>query len=242
MATSVNLFTLPFAGGSRYSYREMEEYLPSIVNSVALEYPGRGSRMRESLVRDMHSLVEDAYQQIRHDLDKCSYAIYGHSMGGLMAGLLARKIIHNHHQPPLHLFITGSRGPSGKENEEKKRHLMEKSAFIEELKRLNGSPEEILNDSELLDYFEPIIRADFEATETYQYQEAPPMNIPITVITGTDEEMLPESVAAWQKETRQAVDFRRMAGTHFFIHKYPSVIAEIIVKKLLNNLKPVHCE
>jgi surfactin synthase thioesterase subunit len=242
MASSVNLFCLPFAGGSKYSFREMEEHIPSFINVIPLEYPGRGSRIREPIIRDIHVLVENIYQQIGKELDKAPYAIYGHSMGGLVACLLARRIISQGHPLPLHLFITGSMGPSGREKEGKKRHLMDKPSFIGELKRLNGMPEEILNDTELLDYFEPIIRADFETTETYQYEEAPPLDIPLTVITGTEEDIEPENISLWQKETRHAVDFRRMAGTHFFIYQYPAALAEIIAKKLFNSLKPIHCE
>jgi surfactin synthase thioesterase subunit len=232
---SVNLFCLPFAGGSKYSYRELEESAPPFLRVIPLEYPGRGTRLREPLLKDVNALLEDIYGQIKDELNKNSYAVYGHSMGGLLACLLVRKIIQNDHPPPLHLFITGTMGPSAVERKEKKRHLLDKPDFIEELKRLDGSPDEILGNDELLDYFEPIIRADFQATETYEYEEAPPLNIPMTVITGTEEEMEPADIGLWQKETSIKVDFRRMRGKHFFIFKHPGVIVEIISKKLLTN-------
>jgi len=239
---TINLFCLPFAGGSKYSYRDFEEIAPPFLRITTLEYPGRGSRIKEPLVTDLCALIEDVYQQIKNELDKSTYAIYGHSMGGLVACLLARKILVNGHQPPLHLFITGTMGPSAREKEEKKRHLLGKTAFIDELKKLNGSPQEILNNEELLDYFEPIIRADFKASETYTYEEDLPLNIPFTVITGTEEDMEPDQIMLWQKETKLKVDFRRMAGTHFFIFKYPDSILGIISKKILNSLKPVDHE
>lgn len=236
---TVNLFCLPFAGGSKYSYRELEDRAPEFLNIISLEYPGRGARIREPLMKDINGLAEDIYQSLKNSLDGKSYAIYGHSMGGLLAWLLVRKIVLNSHRLPLHVFITGTKGPAARDKEEKKRHLLEKDEFIDELKRLDGSPPEILGNDELLNYFEPIIRADFQATETYEYEETPPFDIPLTVITGTEEDMEPEEIALWQKETSFKVDFRRMQGNHFFIFKYPAVVVEIISKKILSTLKPV---
>ena len=231
----INLFCIPFAGGSKYSYRELEELAPAFLKFIPLEYPGRGARAKESLISDLDILTEDLYQQVKHSLDRSSYAIYGHSMGGLLGFLLTRKIIANCHLPPLHLFITGTKGPSALEKETKNRHLLEKSEFIEEIKKLDGLPEEMLANDELLDYFEPILRADFKATETYKYEEDHPLNIPITVITGTEEDATPEEVALWQKETICSVDIKRMKGTHFFIFRSPGTIISIMSNKILYN-------
>ncbi|RBL90129.1 thioesterase [Chitinophaga flava] len=229
----INLFCLPFAGGSKYSYRLYEEHLPSFLNIIPLEYPGRGTRMGEPLKEDVNQLVNDLYLQIADKLDRSAYAIYGHSMGGLMSYLLTRKILEKRRTPPLHLFITGTSGPGALSRTEKKRHLLDKRSFIEEIRNLNGSPDEILQNDELLDFIEPILRADFKVSENYAHSSISPLNIPITVITGTREEMKPEDIQLWQQETLVPVDFRRMPGHHFFIFKYPYEIVGIIAKKLL---------
>ena len=228
----INLFCLPFAGGNRYSYRLYEENLPDFIRLIPLEYPGRGARLNEPLVTDINWLVDDLYYQIRHFIDKERYAIYGHSMGGLVACLLSRKVIMNSHLNPLHVFITGTQGPSALSRGEKMRHLLNKEEFIDELKALNGCPDEILNNDEMLSYFLPILQADFKASETYKYQEYEPMNVPFTVITGTEENMKPEDIQLWQRETIARVDFRRLPGKHFFIFQYAHKITEIIAKKL----------
>jgi surfactin synthase thioesterase subunit len=233
----LNLICLPFAGGNKYSYRTFESIAPEFIKMHTVEYPGRGQRMHQPLLTDINSLVIDVYDQIRHLLDKRSYAIYGHSMGGLIAGLLTRKIIDNGHRLPLHVFITGTTGPSASSRDEKIRHLLPKNEFIQELKALNGSPDEILSDPELLDFFEPILRADFQASETYAHTPAPPMKIPFTVITGTEEDMKIEDIHLWQEETTQTIDFRRFPGKHFFIYDYPEEIMKIISKKTFNLIK-----
>jgi len=232
MKATINLYCLPFAGGNKYSYQKYNEKAPSFLNIIPIEYPGRGARMKELLIADADLLVDDLYNQIRKNASDTDYAIYGHSMGGLIGYLVARKLIENNHKPPLHLFITGTCGPSSAARSAKNRHLLPKDEFIEELKNLDGIPDEILQNDDLLSYIEPILRADFKTCETYKYQDQPPLNIPFTVITGTDEEMTSEDIQLWQKESDYAVDFRQIPGKHFFIFKYPRVIVDIISKKL----------
>lgn len=189
--------------------------------------------MNEPLVTDINFLVDDLFARIKATAHNERYALYGHSLGGLIAGLLARKIVANRYVTPVHVFITGTCGPSASVRSEKKRHLLEKGEFIEEIRRLNGSPEEILQNDELLNYYEPILRADFAVSETYRHQESDPVEIPFTVITGTEEDMSEADVRLWQKETTVPVDFRRFPGNHFFIFKYPDKIIEVLSRKLM---------
>ncbi|MEO6730455.1 MAG: thioesterase domain-containing protein [Ferruginibacter sp.] len=238
MKKTTDLFCLPFAGGNKYSYREFLDKSPSFLNIVTLEYPGRGGRMKDPLITDINELVNDIYGQIKPLINNNDYAIYGHSLGGLMSYLLTLKLIENNDKLPVHLFITGTTGPSAISRTEKKRHLLEKKEFVEEIRELNGMPEEILNNEELLFYFEPILRSDFKVSEEYVYQENPPLNIPVTVITGTGEDMELDDIQLWQKETTYAVDFKRMPGKHFFIFQHTFKIIEIISKKLYLHKAP----
>lgn len=229
----VNLFCLPFAGGSRYSYRDYQQKAPSFLNLLPLEYPGRGSRMGEELLTDMEVLIEDLYQQVKPHLDERPYAIYGHSLGGLITHLLTRKILSEGHPAPLHIFVTGTTGPSAPSRKEKKRHLLPKKEFIEEIRRLDGSPEEILQNEDLLEYIEPILRADFHLNETYAYENKGPLDLPFTVITGTEEDMTMEDIKLWQLESSRPIDFRRMKGKHFFIFEHAREIMDIIARKII---------
>lgn len=230
----ITLFCLPFAGGNKYSYREYAKLVPRSVRIVSLEYPGRGDRIDELLMTDVGPMVEDLYSIMEADLGAGSYAIYGHSLGGLLACLLARKI-HSSRKPlPRRLFITGTSGPSAASREEKQRHLLDRSGFVEEIRMMEGSPEEFLQHDELLDHFIPIMRADFKASETYQYSAAPLLPIPFTVITGDKEDMTPDDILSWQKESLYPIDFRQMPGGHFFIFDHPDKIMQVVVEQLLH--------
>ncbi|GAA3913505.1 hypothetical protein GO495_24470 [Chitinophaga oryziterrae] len=234
---SINLICLPFAGGNRYSYRDYELKCPPFIKLIPVESPGRGVRIREPLMYSMSVIVEDMYRQIKDIVDLQPYAIYGHSMGGLGAYLLTQKLLERGHMAPITLFITGTTGPSAISRQGKKRHLLSKKEFIEEIIALDGMPEEILKNEEMIEYFEPILRADFTATETYVHRESLPFDLPVTVITGDEEDMKDEDILRWQNVTIREIDFRKMSGKHFFIFKHPEAIIDIISDKLTTHSK-----
>lgn len=232
MNRSINLFCLPFAGGNKYSYREYLEKAPGLLNIIPLDYPGRGSRIKEPLQSDINALVEDLYTQVQAKTEEGPYAIYGHSMGGLLTYLLAKKLVINKKRKPIHLIITGTSGPSDTRRSEKQRHLMPSKEFIQEIKDFGGMPDEVLQNDELLYYFEPILRSDFRTSENYVYQQTDPLDVPITIITGTEEDMTQPEIALWQKESTKEVEFMKMKGNHFFIYQHTQEIINIICKKL----------
>ncbi|MGB8192353.1 MAG: thioesterase domain-containing protein [Chitinophagaceae bacterium] len=232
--SKTKLFCLPFAGGNKYSYRMFEDNAPDSLSIVPLEFPGRGARSREPFIKDMQRLVHDMYSQLRPQINDQPYAVYGHSMGGIAAFMLCRKIFADESfAPPLHLFVSGSHSPARQKKDNKQRHLLSKNDFIEEMRNLNGIPEEILQNEDLLNFFEPILRVDFETAETFRYRQQPPMDLPITVMTGTEEDFEDDDIQLWQQETLQPVDFRQFEGKHFFINQHAHPILHIISEKLL---------
>ncbi|MBE7172518.1 MAG: thioesterase [Williamsia sp.] len=235
MTKPLNLFCLPFAGGNSYSYRQYAEKASSYLNVFPVDYPGHGTRMHEPLIEDIRVLVHDMYLQISPKIGRTDYAIYGHSLGGLVGYLVTRELLKNNHKAPLHLFITGTSGPAALSRTDKKRHLLPRDEFLAEIKRYGGMPDEILDNDEWMDFFEPILRADFKVSENYIYGNDPPLKIPITVITGSEEDIETADISIWQKETNCTIDFKQLPGNHFFIFDYPHTIIEIIYKKLFTH-------
>jgi len=236
-----DLFCFPFAGGNKYSFRQLEQVCPPFLRLIPLDYPGRGTRQQDPLLTDMTGLVDYLYPEVKQSIGQRQYAFYGHSMGGPVAFFMIKKLLADGIRPPVHLFVTSCTGPSAPPDG-KKRFLMDKATFIQEIRDLDRCPEEILADDELLEYFEPILRADFQVSETFTHAVGPPLDIPITVITGTDEDMPVEEIRLWQYETSLPVDFSTMPGKHFFIFDYPFELMEIVARKLLFQNKYVGYE
>jgi len=234
--TKINLFCLPFAGGSVYSYRGYEQSAPEIINVIPLDLPGRGTRIKEDLLTDIHDMVDDIYNQIEGKLND-PYAIYGHSMGSLIGYLLTKKIIQKGQFQPEYLIFTGCIAPSVDVfSDDVPKHDLPKPEFINKLKELGGSPDEVLENEQLLDFFEAIIRADFQATSNYRYEQTDPFNIPILILIGLEERATYEHALEWQKESTETVDVKQLPGKHFFIFDHETEIMELISNKLNQKL------
>ncbi|MDQ3191153.1 MAG: alpha/beta fold hydrolase [Bacteroidota bacterium] len=236
MKEKINLYCLPFAGGSSYSYNVFTPHLSSNVNLVPVELPGRGKRSREALLNEADLMADDVFAKIKSNLvSGVPYAIFGHSMGGLLGYLLTRKILENNLPLPLHLFISGRSGPSYNDDREKY-YLLPKQEFRDKLKELGGSPKEVLENDDLMDFFEPILRADFQVVETYNHQEEAPFSVPASIMIGDEDKISLEAARLWQKETSQPIKLHSFTGGHFFVFQHLTSICKIISAELDNTL------
>lgn len=234
MKEKINLYCLPFAGGSSYSYNLFSPHLSSKINFIPVELPGRGKRIKETLLKSANQIADDIFTAIRPEVvSGVPHAIFGHSMGALLGYLLTRKLLENNLQPPLHLFVSGRGGPSYNDERESY-YLLPKKEFKDKLKELGGSPKEVLEHDTLMDFFEPILRADFEVVETHKYEEKEPFNVPISVMIGSTDKVTFETARLWQKETLIPIKIHRFDGDHFFIFQHAQSICKIISAELDN--------
>ena len=135
-----------------------------------------------------------------------------------MAFEVARWLRRRGQRQPEHLFISGRRAPQISDDEPPW-HLMSDEELISKLTELNGTPKELLNDLDLLQMMLPVIRADSEICETYEYVPEAPLDCPITAFGGThDEEIENGMLDAWSAQTAKAFSQHLLEGDHFFIH------------------------
>jgi surfactin synthase thioesterase subunit len=221
---SLNLFCFPFAGGNSYSYRGLQQCCDS-VKVTALDLPGHGRRLREKLLTDIDLMVEDLYCQLSSVLDRPT-AFFGHSMGSDLAHLLARRMARQGHPPLQFLFVSGRKAPAIFKRET--RHLMPRPEFLKALEELEGCAPAALADPELMELLEPVIRADFSAIASYRYREATPLEVPILVMTGVDDDVTDEDALEWKRETLCECRLVRFPGGHFFIDQNWSEIRQLM--------------
>lgn len=219
------LFLLHFAGGNRYSFQFMLPHLAGF-DVIPLELPGRGKRLREPLPKDFSQAAEDLFRQIKQNLSTVPFILYGHSMGAYMA-LRASNLLEKEGRLPVALVVSGNAGPGLPGSEKKRRHLMPREEFKEELGKIGGVPPEFLENDDLFNFFEPVLRADFEIAEEHGLEEEPPTGAPIFALMGSEEKNAGK-ISNWSRFTRS--DFRSeiLSGGHFFIQKHPRRIASVI--------------
>jgi medium-chain acyl-[acyl-carrier-protein] hydrolase len=112
-------------------------------------------------------------------------------------------------------------------------HLLPEAEFMNELRRLNGTPKEVLEHEELMQLMLPILRADFTICETYDYGPEPPLDCPITAFGGfRDESVTPDRVEAWREQTRATFLVHMLSGDHFFLHSAQAILLQILSQEL----------
>jgi surfactin synthase thioesterase subunit len=222
------LFCIPFSGGNAYSYSGFKQYLPKNISLCNLELPGRGKRISEPLLHNIEEMTVDLFRQIENKIDK-DYVIFGHSLGGLLGLTLCRYIIKKGLNPPLALFLSGQTAPALIKPDT--RHSLPDDQFITMLREMEGTPEELLTDNSFLHFFLPVIKADFESIAKYKHTPfAPPLQVPIFILLGSEENITDEEASGWQLETDKIISFHRFKGGHFFIYNQMESICGLITE------------
>ncbi|HEY0696446.1 MAG TPA: alpha/beta fold hydrolase [Micromonospora sp.] len=226
------LFCLPYAGGSAQRiYGKWGRQLPDHIEVVPVEPPGRGSRIMESPLTSVEAITNDLIDRVVKRIDR-PYAIFGHSLGALVAFELARRLEYGQGRPVSHLFVSGHAAPQlplPPDND----YLLPDAEFKVRLRELAGTPEEVLADEDLLDLVVPIIRADFQAADTYQWRPGLRLNCPMTVYGGQhDPEAMPDTLPRWKEHTTARCDVRVLPGNHFFLHHEERALLDGIAEDL----------
>jgi medium-chain acyl-[acyl-carrier-protein] hydrolase len=160
------------------------------------------------------------------------FAFYGHSMGAAVGYELARRLQEEGQAGPSHLFVSGSRAPQSADAHDITYDLPDPE-FVEELRRLKGTPAEVLDNAELLQLMLPLLRADFAAIQTYRYREGPPLGCPLTAVGGVDDgDVRREHLAPWRELTTGEFSLHMLPGYHFFLHTARDMLLEIISRRL----------
>jgi surfactin synthase thioesterase subunit len=222
MKMKPQLFFVHFAGGNRYSYRFLVQYL-SDFEIIPLELPGRGMRMHEVLLTDKEMAASDLFEQIRTQVKSDRFYLFGHSMGSYLV-LQRAGMLEDSGLPPSVIFVSGNAGPG---IHIKTRYLLSSQDFKNELRALGGMDDRVLEEEELFSFYEPVLRADFELTEKYNLYKERPVQAPIFAMMGSREDNVGK-IANWKKFTSSRFGYKIFEGGHFFIYEYPSEIANII--------------
>lgn len=216
-AAKLRLICLPHAGGGSAAFRPWVEHLPSDIELCSVQLPGREKRMTETPYSNMDELVADLATPLEALLDG-PFALFGHSMGGLMAFALARHLRATGRPRPAHLFVSARRAPQIADADAPI-HQLPDPAFVAALvRRYNGIPREILQNVALLRLFLPTLRADLTMIETYRYVDEEPFDFPISVFGGWEDARATQAdLCAWRDLTRSDFALRMFPGGHFFI-------------------------
>lgn len=211
----IKLYCIPYAGASSVIFNKWNRMMNSSVEVIPMELAGRGGRTGEPFYNNISDAVDDLYKQISQD-DHTSFAIFGHSMGAIIAFELTKRLCEKQQGPKV-LICSGRKAPQFHSKEII--HNLEEKEFIKRIIELGATPAELFESQELTEIFLPILQSDFKIIEEYRYSNTRThMNCDLVVMSGQLDDISQEELFGWQQHSSKPCLFQFFEGGHFFIH------------------------
>jgi pyochelin biosynthetic protein PchC len=222
---AARLICFPHAGGAATYYFPVAKALAPRVDVLAIQYPGRQDRRGEPSVDDARTLAELIVPELRPWLDR-PVAFFGHSLGATVAFEVALRL-EREDVRLLRLFASGRRAPSRYRDE--RVHQRDDAGLIAEMRRMEGTDSQLIEDADLLGMILPALRSDYRAAETYRYQPGPPLSCPVTAMVGDhDTQATLDEAAGWAEHTTGKFDLEVFPGGHFYLNTETAAVLKSI--------------
>jgi surfactin synthase thioesterase subunit len=220
---AVRLICFHHAGGAASFFRGWRGALPPRVSLWALQLPGREERHGESLERSMQVVLECAEAELA-PLTSRPYILFGHSLGACMAFELAQRMRASGRPAPTLVAISAT--PAPRSRRIKQTYNLPDREFISSIRAYSGTPDEVLADPDLLNWFLPRLRADTALLETHVLTKGEPLSAPLAFFYGTEDRLCDAGEAdRWRHETTGRYTSKGFRGGHFYLREhYKSVI------------------
>jgi len=224
------LVMFPHAGAGASAYYCWADEFAAHANVFIVQLPGRESRAHESLIRNVTQASSGIAQAIG-TLDSRPTVFFGHSLGALLAYEVCRRMMRCGMRPPKVIFVAG-RSPPHVKLPRQSIFSLPSAEFLHTIAQLGGLSPEVLNATELLDYLEPILRADMEMNDTFKPEPAVALDISLVALSGRDDQHFPpDDIERW-RDTAKECSIHYFDGGHFFINHHRKAIVELVKRHL----------
>jgi len=236
-AAKIRLFCLPFAGGGASAYRQWSKHFSPEIEVCPIQLPGRENRFSEPAIKNAQQLAQQLANQLQMYANK-PFAIYGHSMGALLA-FETTRVLQRQGLPMPEVLFLGAHRAAHRPPKRKPMHTLDDNAFIQKLQTFGGFPDEVLASKELVQFLLPTLRADFSLCDSYVFEaDDAPLECPMSLFAGEfDEEVTPEDMTDWQIHCAQMAQLHRLDGGHFFLRSHLDALVERMRISLLTTVE-----
>lgn len=212
---ALTVYAIPCAGNSAEMYRGWDAVLPDWVSLQALELPGRGQRFNEPLQADARLLAAALVRDILA-VSTGPFALFGHSMGALLALEMARQLPVAESHRLLAVVLSGREPPGVGSEAPRQRAGLPDIAFLAEIARYGGLSPQWQTMPELQALFLPVLRNDFALVDGYVW-ESFCLPCPLLAVGGDQEpDFHPAMLAGWSAYSAQWQGYRCFPGHHFY--------------------------
>ena len=231
LSESRRLICHPHAGAGAAAYRGwLGEFTD--LDLVAARIPGREALIGEPPLTDFASLIRYLLDDLL-PLTDVPFVLFGHSMGGLLAYELARRLAAVG-TPPALLIVSGIEPPALVDVAREYGDALDDDSLIVAMRRSGGTPDQVLANAELTRLLLPVLRSDLRALMTYEYvPPAAPLGFPTRVYYGSNDEPDPgRLIEGWRTAAGTDVSAHEFAGGHFF----PDDDRDAVIKTLVTHI------
>jgi surfactin synthase thioesterase subunit len=205
--------------------------LPDWIEMMAVQLPGRETRLAEPPHQRMAPLVDALLHGVRDSLTR-PYAMFGHSMGALIAFELARALRRQDLPMPQTIIVSGRRAPTVP-NTDPPLHVLPDDKFVEALvRRYDAIPRLIRDEPELMALFVPVMKADFATFETHVHRDEPPLPCAVGIYGGRDDPQTLQ-MSGWADLFAGPVRTRVFDGGHFYLADQRNAVVAALAEDVL---------
>lgn len=227
------LFCFHYAGGGGSAFLQWANALPSSIEIVAIQLPGRENRILEPVAEDMPKLLAELLEDLSPLLD-LPYGVFGHSFGALL-GMECCVLLHQRGaRLPRHIIVSGA-NPPGRPLSFNETDL--DALALERMSQRLGPAFFSSLDPETTNMMLATLRGDLRLMFSYEFStKLPP--VPITVLGAPDDPLVSIDALYEWGEMALSHEVVLLEGGHFFFEQHTARILDIVQRCLQDRRTP----
>ncbi|EBH1935576.1 thioesterase [Salmonella enterica subsp. enterica] len=230
---ALQLFCIAHAGGNSSLFKGWRENLPEDVDLCLITLPGRHELLQQTMpdtISQLSSLVADQLLSYIHN----PWAIFGHSMGAVIAHEVILEIMRRKKNPPIMLAVSSREAPQF--HKPGILHQQSDQMLCSELLRLGGTASELMEIDEMRNIILSTMRTDYALIETWQLSSNQKIPCHISAFIGCDDPDVNEDQAkGWQEWSETGFTLDIFSGGHFYFNQCP----HLLTQKLTSHLRQI---
>jgi len=226
-AGRTRLFCFHYAGGTASAFASWRDRLSPQIALLPVQLPGREYRVHDRRILAMDRLLEELVRDLRPMLD-APFALYGHSMGAMIAYAFARHL-RDHGGPAPSALLLGACPPPDTTGRSAHAEIPDRAALVHWMRELGGVPDALLQYPEWLEASVALLRDDLVLASTYRPPPSGPLSCPVHVLAGARDPVLPPARAGeWAEHTTGPFTTHTVPGGHFFLREHPDELVHLV--------------